>query len=913
SGMIPYSEPYQSMYQKRRLGALGIEWRLSSLRLAVGVDFSLDPDFQMVPIVDLDALIEPMPEFVDVMDWEPDEIFSDDNDSEYHVTEDYSSGGDHVSLNSELDEPECSYGDSDMEESQRESRHRSKKRKQKVQVVELMTSSGRRVKRKNLDGFHDSSTRNNNSRKLQNGRKALRKRSPSRSRPRRAAARNALHLFSRITGTSADGDVDLSDASSSESGSTLPDSGFDGEESDVSLPKEWYENSKGKEIVRDFSVGQEQTDDFPRSSSNAPGKNKIILRLPNRDSSRQSSGLWIDESQPFASESSSRTPHNLIGSDEFFGCRESSVGGDADDKERSKLETPVLVRHLDLLGRSKDGSVTWGGVRARTSKKLKVGECSLAVSIAESSSVLDRNLYAENVVNGLPTIENANGVISPLQPGIPKMESTSEDMIDTSLPAKPERAEDVENCAEILDNDESSKPVQVVPNGTSTPLLPCNGSVENNNFKPRENGKGIRTKLRIKCSNISRDQDGSSRPVSESPMKDALESVEKPDTENQSLLNLDVDAHSQGIRRARSIRFRSSARDLDSPAGPSLEDWPSGSKNSTRLRSARIKKGTNYVRDASPPRKSTQSVKRSWLMLSHHEEGSRYIPQRGDEVVYLRQGHQEYLSCTNSRSCGPWGTVDGKIRAVEFCRLEHLEYSTLPGSGDSCCKMTLRFSDPDSDVSGKAFKLTLPEVTSFPDFLVERTRYDASISRNWTARDKCKVWWRNEGDDDNGSWWDGRILQVKPKTVEFPDSPWERYVVKYKSDPTETHHHSPWELHDTEDTHREQPRIDDETRDRLLAALSKLEESGRRARDYYGVGKLKDITHKANFINRFPVPLSLQVIKDRLGNGYYRGLDAMKHDVEVMLSNAEAYVGGKKDGDQDLKMSRLSDWFAKTL
>nr|GMD19941.1 PH-interacting protein [Ipomoea batatas] len=41
SSMLPYPEPYQSMYQRRRFGALGIEWRPPSIKCAVGTDVGL--------------------------------------------------------------------------------------------------------------------------------------------------------------------------------------------------------------------------------------------------------------------------------------------------------------------------------------------------------------------------------------------------------------------------------------------------------------------------------------------------------------------------------------------------------------------------------------------------------------------------------------------------------------------------------------------------------------------------------------------------------------------------------------------------------------------------------------------------------------------------------------------------------
>lgn len=71
--------------------------------------------------------------------------------------------------------------------------------------------------------------------------------------------------------------------------------------------------------------------------------------------------------------------------------------------------------------------------------------------------------------------------------------------------------------------------------------------------------------------------------------------------------------------------------------GVSLEEWPCTSKAGSRSRSASA--------SASASKKSLHTGislnnvvrKISWLMLSEHEEGCRYIPQLGDEVVYFKQ------------------------------------------------------------------------------------------------------------------------------------------------------------------------------------------------------------------------------------------------------------------------------------
>lgn len=129
-GMMPYPEPYQSQFQQRRLGALGIEWRPSLIKYAVGPDFSVGQDYPVVPLVDLEGMVEPQPEFLDAMFWEPeyDIIVSDDNDSEYNVNEDSSSAAGQGSVISSSD---LEYSD---DSSNRDGLRRSRRKKHNVGV-----------------------------------------------------------------------------------------------------------------------------------------------------------------------------------------------------------------------------------------------------------------------------------------------------------------------------------------------------------------------------------------------------------------------------------------------------------------------------------------------------------------------------------------------------------------------------------------------------------------------------------------------------------------------------------------------------------------------------------------------------------------------------------------------------------
>ena len=176
---------------------------------------------------------------------------------------------------------------------------------------------------------------------------------------------------------------------------------------------------------------------------------------------------------------------------------------------------------------------------------------------------------------------------------------------------------------------------------------------------------------------------------------------------------------------------------------------------------------------------------------------------------------------SRSRECPP-RSLKGNLNAVEICKVEALDYTWGVGSGESCCRIKLEFIDPSSNVFGKSFALTLPELKDFSDFIVEKPLYDASIKRNWTTRDKCQVWWRNQN-GEGGEWWLGRIVLSQAKSPEFPNSPWLRYHVRYKEDSSQTEQHNPWELYD-DHILWERPHIDSESRDKLLHYFSKLED-----------------------------------------------------------------------------------------
>ncbi|KAH7578253.1 hypothetical protein JRO89_XS01G0359900 [Xanthoceras sorbifolium] len=952
--MIPYEEPYQTMYQRRRLGALGVEWRSFSLKLAVGLDFSLGQDYVMPPLEDLERMMEPVPEFMDAVYWEPEnELISDDTDSEYNIAEDCSSEGEQGSLcsNSSID-PECSAEDSEIERTHKDRLRRSRRRKHKN--VELKTSSGRRVKKRNLDERDGSLSGSNRTKKSKSIQKPLKSKSSKEKslRPQRVAARNARTMFSRITGTSTGEDDSESEYDSSNSDSVLQDPLIESKEADRNLQNMQQKCRKGEQQAIVDSEYVAKPTELHESQLNIGNRKRLVLKFSLRDLKKplpvEDTGL-NDDDQAKLVYPSSRPPEEITGERKIDVSLKDPGSSSVDGIDAELSQNQDIIDFTDRRQANRHG----GHLEESVDNENKIGWG----EFKSSSTGLNADF---DVHNDNETDVNRNNAKFGSEALLPLNSARKKDLAPTG---------DLHKSSSF-----DSSPLGDLRLKGDNYTASCNE--DDGTDYPPESKDNPRLKLRIKTKGILRDPRSPSKLKSVTAVEDLVEGNSMSDSplcmEHNQISGVPEEVERERPHRARTdsecfdggleentldaVSYKDSGIDFPKAADDSIhrtrstkmkvalqepnagnhnfklrvgqelvgtsksvgssstkvldEEWMPTLNVASRPRSTRSRQGGNYGENPHhfSGRKSNFPVRKlSWLMLSEHEEGYRFIPQLGDEVVYLRQGHYEFIESTGSREVGPWRSIKGDINAVEICKVENLAYATFPGSGDSCCKLTLTFIDPSSSVFDKAFKLTLPELIDFPDFIVEKTRYDAAISRNWTHRDKCLVWWRSEN-GEGGNWWEGRIVSSQAKSDEFPDSPWERYTVRYKN--SENHLHSPWELHDP-DISWEHPQIDLEIRDHLLSSFAKLEKSVTRKQDYYGIQRLNEAAQKLDFLNRFPVPLYPEVILLRLEKNYYRSLEAVKDDIKVMLSNAESYF--VKNAELSAKMRRLSDWFTKTL
>ncbi|XP_019428466.1 PREDICTED: bromodomain and WD repeat-containing protein 3-like isoform X1 [Lupinus angustifolius] len=964
SSMVPYPEPYQSQFQQRRLGALGIEWRPSMIKCAVGPDFSVGLDYPVIPLADLDGMLEPQPQFIDAMFWEPefDIVVSDDNDSEYNVNEDRSSAGEQGSVSAiSSSDSECSEDDC----SNRDGLRRSRRKRHNIEG-EAMTFSGRHASKRNLNECDGNPSGSNRAKKKSKGvSKSSKMKYPKAKtlRPQRVAARNARNMFSQISDT--DGEHDISKDDSSDS------------LEDLDILSESERKMHNKHELKEPLFGNvAKPPAHSESQVKVEKKLGLVLKISLRDSKKnvplEDTGLACETQANMTCQSSRPQKSDQETSAEVTNAKllQSHNTDENTDKsldESNHLDTSITVegntcRQTYRLSRSGngfqsdiefDGHHGYNGNRRSYHMSRKFDPVGSMIDTEPAD--LDNTLKVSSVETSLLGDHDGSLTsgykLNDVDKGQPGSKKCTEDIVESNEVVHSSHSRDLKMKApmkamklvikkkQLLTDNEGPCKLKFVSSqadstGARTDLISGNSSFTRPNLV-MEVPEEAEHDIKICSPQLLHSYSGGKSYDHAHESNKSCKGEVWPDGSGCDLKENNLifsNQHGFGIGpsdvasdprcRTRSMRMETAS---EKPNALNLRIKVRQGQNSRgmcslegssvnvpdqlhqRKRASRNRHDEYIANDPGilTRRMSNLNEKKvSWLMLSEQEEGYRFIPQLGDEVVYMRQGHQEYIESFMLKELGPWKLFKG-LSASEICKVEELEYAVLPGSGDSCCKLKLRFVDPSSHVHGKLFRLTLPELINFADFVVEKTWYDTAINRNWSSRDKCLVWWRNE-DGKSGSWWDGRIIAVQAKSHDFPDSPWERYQVQYRTDLTETHLHSPWELYDPE-IQWEHPHIDPEIRDTLLSYFTKLDHRG------YDIQVLDQLSEKSEFSNRFPVQLYPELIQTRLKNDYYRRVEAIKHDIMVMLSSAEEYFRMSKNAHYSTMVRRMSVWFRRKL
>ena len=172
---------------------------------------------------------------------------------------------------------------------------------------------------------------------------------------------------------------------------------------------------------------------------------------------------------------------------------------------------------------------------------------------------------------------------------------------------------------------------------------------------------------------------------------------------------------------------------------------------------------------ASSSRHPRQESAYAWLASADYLPGV-YVPQVGDDVVYIRQGHAAVLEDTRDQRPPPWETVQrGRtMRSIESCRIIAMHYIIInddDGSSDATAvQVTLQLSDPTSALYGHSFSVDiLPPSSGQAEFVILKSRFEAAVAVAWRVGEQCVAYWQTGVtagvDTTGGEWWRGTIVK----------------------------------------------------------------------------------------------------------------------------------------------------------
>lgn len=281
-----------------------------------------------------------------------------------------------------------------------------------------------------------------------------------------------------------------------------------------------------------------------------------------------------------------------------------------------------------------------------------------------------------------------------------------------------------------------------------------------------------------------------------------------------------------------------------------------------------------------------------------------YYPQMGDEVVYLRQGHDRYFEWVKDKKLyqlsgkyEPWQQLE--LREHEFCKVIGIKYEIRP---PRLCCLKLALMTDDGNMTDRTFQIKYHDIPDVLDFIVLKQTFDMAISRNWGPGDRfrCMI-------DDK--WWIGQIEGHQALQEEFTDSLFMCFRVRW--DNSEYEFMSPWDMEPVDDDRMPSslggsvPVLPEEYQATLYRPMTEEWPRGDRdgscRRIVAGLEQVLGLAIADVFLtpvdlNAYPTyafvveyPIDLSTIKARFENHFYRRITSAQFDVRYLATNAEKF------------------------
>jgi len=317
-------------------------------------------------------------------------------------------------------------------------------------------------------------------------------------------------------------------------------------------------------------------------------------------------------------------------------------------------------------------------------------------------------------------------------------------------------------------------------------------------------------------------------------------------------------------------------------------------------------------------------VDRTWLQ-EDRQYVQQYCPQVGDKVLYFPQGHVELLTSFPESTSPPWTAfgdtwplVECIVKDVTFSFPTEREYRlctsviaslkleitrvpmkrTISSNGQVSVQLIAPRTTRNTPKSDTFFIVSLRNY-HVPDFMIPSYIYERSMSIQWGQNMMIEVFYKEltENGDLYFKKYPCEIIQLSNSRDDWSTSPWEnlqvRTVTGSSSSSTDTDFEydriSPWEAIPVTDNnfYEVTKGLDQTIADSIEASIGDLMEN---ENEIYSPFEFEvDAELFPDYYTVIQVPMYVDLIRRRLKNGYYRQVEALEFDFDLIYSNCVQY------------------------
>ncbi|OBZ82314.1 Bromodomain and WD repeat-containing protein 1 [Choanephora cucurbitarum] len=293
----------------------------------------------------------------------------------------------------------------------------------------------------------------------------------------------------------------------------------------------------------------------------------------------------------------------------------------------------------------------------------------------------------------------------------------------------------------------------------------------------------------------------------------------------------------------------------------------------------------------------------------------KYLPQLGDRVAILTEGYKEYLKVSELKSLFDHHRID-RHEPVLFAKVSQIQWQVGP---PAYCKLKLSMfelanpqqvvhqqADPVWTTLNRDETIEYTDEDGSPEFIVLWERFRASMTIFKTLKQGQRV----DALYDEGQY-TGTIAYCNANSMNWKragmPSPWAYYHVIWDDPGSNAEDLCPWELVPSGEDFRShydvQPSLTVAQIQRARDVIEWLSNTD----DFFLYVQQVNYHDYPAYLSVIAYPICLDMVRERLENNFYRSIEGLMDDVELIKKNAQKYNADSSPAHKNA--ARLANFF----